>query len=347
LTEGTTDLPAGAALSANPAKPESAAAGLGGVAPENRSIRLRHSSTAGRLAGEDQKRKDSGELNAGNKAMGSLELFDDARRKLAGLPQQLYRRVPATQEWAEDNYYHLLIQQQVAALVAPSQFWLDYAKHDGTTPFLSQHLADASRNFTEMVLALAVLDLPFSPAKHDTKFEAGKMTFTPASPVVAFHEEIRPAAPPDGKVQILLSQNFYRFGDRYREENGERFDKLVTEEFVVQTVYGGQLVVTNPTPSSQRLTVLVQTPVGSIPLANGRFTHGVPLDLEPYHTQTIDFLFYFPKAGTFSHYPAHVAKNEALVAAASPFTFHVVDKPSKLDNTARAHKWAISAVWRI
>ena len=68
------------------------------------------------------------------------------------------------------------IQQQIADLVPVSPFWLDYARHDGKAPFLSRHLADASRNFTEMMFALAVLDLPFEAGKHDVKFDGGKMT---------------------------------------------------------------------------------------------------------------------------------------------------------------------------
>ena len=83
-------------------------------------------------------------------------------------------------------------QLRLAGLVPPGPFWLDYVRHaDG--PFLSPHLADASRNFTEMAFALAALDLPFEPGKHEVKFDGGKMTLTPAGPAVAFHEEVRPA----------------------------------------------------------------------------------------------------------------------------------------------------------
>ena len=107
----------------------------------------------------------------------------------------------------------------------------------------------------------------------------------------------------------------------------------MTDEFVVHTVYGCQVVVTNPTSARQKLSVLVELPVGSIPLANGRYTRSVSLDLEPFRTQTIDYFFYFPRPGEFKHFPVHVAKNEQHVAAAQPVTFHVVAKPSKLDTT--------------
>src|SRR5204862_1844371 len=131
---------------------------------------------------------------------------------------------------------------------------------------------------------------------HDVQFAGGTMTMKPAGRVIAFHEEVRPAAGSSGPLPILVSQNFYRHGDRYREENGEKYDKFVTGEFVVHTVYGCQVVVTNPTSSRQKLNVLLQLPVGAIPVNNGQFTRSVPIDLQPYHTQTIDYFFYFPKA---------------------------------------------------
>ena len=66
-------------------------------------------------------------------------------------------------------------------------------------------------------------------------------------------------------------------------------------------------------------------------MANGQATKTVLLDLEPYRTHLVDYQFYFPKPGQFSHFPVHVAKAEVLVAAATPFTFNVVEKPTKLD----------------
>ncbi len=182
-----------------------------------------------------------------------------------------------------------------------------------------------------MMFALSVLDLPLNAGKLEAKFDNGKLTIVPATTAVAFHEEVHAAGAPAKNVQILVSQNFYRNGDRFREENGERFDKFICDEFVMQTAYGCQLVITNPTSSRQKLTVLIQTPVGSIPVANGQPTKSVQLDLEPYRTQTIDYLFYFPQPGRFAHFPVQVAKNENLVAAAAPFVFNVVAKPSKLD----------------
>jgi len=258
--------------------------------------------------------------------------YRDDREKF--IPRALYRKLDPTMEWAENNYYKLLITQQTGDLVPVNRFWADYAATDGKGTYLSRSLPVASSNFTEMMFALSMLDLPFEPAKHDVKFAAGKMSLTPGSRMIAFHEEVRPAEGKGGQLPILVSQNFYRHGDRYREENGEKYDKFVTDEFVVHNVYGCQVVVTNPTSSRQKLNVLMQLPVGALPVAGGRYTKSVQMNLEPYHTQTIDYLFYFPIPGKFAEFPVHVAKNELYVASAQPFTFNVVSKATKLDTTS-------------
>ena len=260
-------------------------------------------------------------------------LFYEKQRNIE-IVRQLYRNVDPTQELAENNYYRLPVQQQVAALIPVNEFWADYAKHDGKLPFLSRHFTDGSRTFTEMVFTLAVLDLPFVAGKHDTKFDGTRMTLTPATPLIAFHEEVRPVDGKGGHVPVLASENFYKATDRFRDEGGEKLDKFVTDEFVVHTVYGCQVVVTNPTSSRQKLSVLVQLPIGAIPVANGQFTRSVPLDLEPYRTATVEYQFYFPKPGRFVHFPVNVAKNEQFVIATAATTFTVVEKPSKLDTAS-------------
>jgi hypothetical protein len=260
-------------------------------------------------------------------------LFFDSTDSPMQAPQlrQLYRKLDQTMEWAENNYHHLTIDQQHAGLVTVNAFWKDFAQHDPVGPFLSRNLAEASHNFPEMLLALAVLDLPFKSPKHETKFDGPNMTLTPGGPLVVFHEEIKPTAAADTSNKVLISQNFFRYGDRTRLEAGEQVDKFVTDEFLRQVVYGCQVVVTNPTSTRQKLNVLLQIPVGSIPVLNSLATQTVHISLEPYHTQTLDYHFYFPGAGQFAQFPVHVARNESLIASTPAVTLNVVDKPTKID----------------
>ncbi len=276
-------------------------------------------------------REDLGETSAEMDAFSGGRFFDNGTLADRKELRQLYRKLDKTREWAEDNYYHLTMDQQTAELVTVNAFWKDFATHDPSAPFLSRNMAEASRNFPEILLALAVLDLPFEAPEHESKFDGTRMTLIPGGPLVVFHEEIQPSAGPTGAAQLLVSQNFFRYGDRQRVENGETVDKFVTDEFLIHTVYGCQVVVTNPTSTRQRLNVLIQIPRGSIAVLNGKPTSTFHIELEPYHTQTVEYHFYFPSAGQFVHFPVHVAKNEQLVAVAEPATLNVVDRPTRFD----------------
>ena len=110
-----------------------------------------------------------GERHGGGQLPNPTEVMEWQQKKARALAR-LYRKVDVTQEYAENNYYKLPIQQQIAGLIPVSRFWLDYSRHTGNGPFLSPSLPEASRNFTEMMFALSVLDLPFTPAKHDIQF---------------------------------------------------------------------------------------------------------------------------------------------------------------------------------
>lgn len=245
--------------------------------------------------------------------------------------RQLYEKLDKTQEWAENNYYKLPIEQQIADLVGVNALWRDYVEHDPARPFQSRYFAEANANFTEMMFALSVLDLPFEPAEHKSDLADNTLTLTAGSPMIVFHEEIRPTGDIIEQTPILVSQNFFRHGDRYRQVDNERLDKFVTDEFLVHTVYGCQVVITNPTSSPQKLDVLLQIPLGAIPVLNGQETRSVHLDLQPYNTQTVEYHFYFPATGRYPHYPVHVAKNEKLLAHADSLTLTVVEQLSRID----------------
>ncbi len=216
-------------------------------------------------------------------------------------------------------------------------FWCDLAEHDSDQPFFSINFATASSSFSEMMFVLALLDLPPRSAEHVTSFDNATMTLTAGSDMVVFHQEIKPAIPLAEKTPVLVSQNFFRNDDRYRFVDNERIDKFVSDEFLVQTAYGCQVVVTNPTSTPQKLDLLLQIPRGSMPLLNGQATRSVHVDLQPFNTQTIEYLFYFPVSGQFEHYPVQVAKKEQLVAFADALLFNVVDRLTLIDRQSWAY----------
>jgi hypothetical protein len=263
-------------------------------------------------------------------------VFFEKQGGLREASRRFFQKLDKTQEWAENNYYHLPIRQHVASRVMVNAFWRDYATHDTKAPFLSKAFPETATNFTEMMLALAVLDLPFKAAEHDEKVAGLSYTLKPKSPLLLFHREICESPRETLPGGVLVAQQFFRADDRERIENGERFDKLVTEEFLPGVVYGAQVVLTNPTGSRQKLQVLLQIPVGAMPVKNGFYTRGVYIVLEPYSTQTQEYFFYFPTIGDYQHYPVTLARNDKVVGSATPFTFHVVEKLSKIDMTSWA-----------
>jgi len=257
--------------------------------------------------------------------------FKEKDRERRESARRFYQKLDKTEEWVENNYYHLPIEQQVAGLVSVNGFWKDYAGFDGKAGFLSPNIAEASRSFTEMMMALAVTDLPFKSAEHKTDLKGARLELTPKNSAIVFHKEIKHVKSAEDAKVILVSQNFFARDDRYRHENNERFDKFVTEEFRTHRVYGCRVALTNPTSSRRKIDVLLQIPEGAMPVLNGFYTRSLHRRLDPYATQTVEFFFYFPASGKYRHYPVHVAQGETLIASAEPFVFNVKTKLTKLD----------------
>ena len=272
---------------------------------------------------------------------GTLPRSDMVRR---GATRGFYRKMPKEKEWAENNYYHVLIQNQLSDLVKINAFWRDYAAHlaeGGDGLFLTEHVAVPTSNFSEMMLALAVLDLPTQAGEHVSEQQEAKYSVEAASPTIVFHKQIQEAALSDDKTPVLVGQNFFRHDDRYLQVDGEKRDKYVTEEFLSGVVYGCQVVVTNPTSATQKLDVLVQIPEKAMPVLGSKRTRSQSVELGPYATQKLEYYFYFPKTGDFAHYPVHIARDEAVAAWAEPFTFHVVERLSKIDKAS----WDYISQW--
>ena len=258
-------------------------------------------------------------------------LSDLGRRKQV---MELYREPEVTRQYAENNYWHRRRFDQGASLITINEFWHDFAVQPAGEPFCSSHFALVTNSFAEMMLALAMLDLPLALAEPTVPVRDGsRATYQTALPMLLVRQEIRPAQPAATQADVLLSQNFFCQEDRFQFENGERSDRFVTGEFLVGVIYGCQVVLTNPTSMPRKLDLLLQIPRGAVPVQRGFMTRGMAISLEAYATSKIEYLFYFPAAGEFAHFPAHVAKDGALIASANvqPKVLHVVDLPTEVD----------------
>ena len=275
------------------------------------------------------------ETQSSRAALKGLALSQDLEARAE--TRKLYRAPEATRRFVEHNYWHLPIEQQNGDLIEANAFWSDYAKARGDRPFLSNHFPEAAGNFAEMMLALAVLDLPFVPGKHEIERLERGLFIRAAGPLLLLRQEIRPADPASRPSPILLNQNFFRLDDRFVHDGNRRLDKFETDEFLTGVAYGCQVVLTNPGSTPEELELLLQIPEGAIPLQASRETRGLPVQIEPFGTARFEFSFYFPEVGRFPHYPAHASRDGEQVASAAPMTLNAVAEPSRVDATSWEH----------
>lgn len=251
-----------------------------------------------------------------------------------GRMRQLFRKADKTKELVENHYYHRAIAEQNADLIQLNDFWLDYARAASEDGFLSGRFPLAASNAAEAILALSVLDLPFSAPPLKSVVTGVGLSVVSSSPAIVFHEEVKPTPRAAGKARVLVSQDFYPADARHRMADGKQVDNFVTDEFIAGTPYACDVVITNPGSLPIDLDVLVQVPAGAIALEGGKLTKSLPARIEPYNTWKPTFVFYFPKAGDFDHHPVEIAHRGEVIARAEPFRFHVVDRPTKVDRTS-------------
>jgi len=300
---------------------------------------------------EDAKKdKDRGELRrqAAEPQAGGDDLFLGQTRKneveelkresdQRGAAKRLFRAVQPTRLVVERNYWQRRAHEATPDVVAPNRFWLDYATAPAGQPFVSSSVLEAGGSFLEAMFALSVLDLPFTAGEHSVTADGDRRTLRAATPLLLVRKEVTRTEPVADQTPLLVGQNLFRLDDRYRFENGERRDAYVTGEFLVDVGYGCQVVVTNPTSSKRSVELLLQIPAGALPLNRGFWTKGMPVELQPYATATVEYAFYFPTGGDYLHYPVHASEKGRLAAAAEPRTLHVVAVPTTIDTTSWEH----------
>ncbi len=320
-------MPAPASMSA-PLGAMMAAYGAGGAAGKDESTRAHRISRGGPSADDGMFGEPDGPPSAGGAPAKAAKRFA-AKKQARAAQREFFRDLDQTEEWAENNYYRHPIEAQNADLIPTNAFWREFAAWNGKGAFLSEHAAAAAGSYTEALLALAVIDLPFAPTAHEAQVKGVKFSLTAGSDAVIFHREIKPAEAAKDPAPILISQNFFRHSDRFEYIDDEQVEKYVTEEFLTHVVYGLHVVVTNPTSARQRLDLLVQIPTGALAVLGSRATHSKHLAIDAFETVSHEVYFYFPAPGQFGHFPVHASRDGRVVAAASAVTLNVVREPSR------------------
>jgi hypothetical protein len=251
--------------------------------------------------------------------------------------RELYRAPEHTRAWVESDYWHVRIENAGPGLITANRFWLDFAARNPAEPFRSPNFAEAAGTLSEMMLALAVLDLPFEAGEHTTDLAGSRLTLRAGSPLLVVRKDVLPARPSEDSSPLLMSQDVFRLDEPWRLEGSERRDAFLTGELQVDVAYGCRVVLTNPTSTPRRLEELLQIPQGSLPVRAGFRTRSFDVALQPYSTEKLEYAFYFPAPGTFPHYPAHASRDGALVASVPAVQRVVVPVPSALDTKSWEH----------
>ncbi len=247
----------------------------------------------------------------------------------------MFESLAATRKWAESNYDRLLLLNQNAEVISPSPFWLDYLRHDGNGPFLSENVHLAARNIHEALLALAVLGLPIESQKGHLGIEGDRWVLKDSGPCVSYIQGIVSADGLDGESKLLLSENFYL-------ANADASAKSLDRNAMVAGVpYRGRVVMTNPTGNALHIQLLMQIPQGAIALEGGRSVTVREFDLAPFSTQETSHVFYFPVPGDFQHYGARASQEKKIIASQESLPVKVLDRPANVDDAS----WGFIASW--
>ena len=110
------------------------------------------------------------------------------------------------------------MREQNADRISVNPFWEDYANHSVKTPFLSTNFPVASHNFTEMICALSLMDLPFAASEHQMQSKDNTLTLIPRSVAIVFHESNEKTIDKRKDVEIRGRQKYLRFADEQQEE---------------------------------------------------------------------------------------------------------------------------------
>ena len=240
-----------------------------------------------------------------------------------------FKNLEKTKEYAERHYYNLKTVEEGSTLITNNTFWVELAKHlidhGLEVPFLSSKFIYCARNHATMLSVLAFLGLPFELGSHNYKNLSGKgLEIQVSTNLIIFNKEIKECQS-NLKNDLLVAQRFFDPLDRYQvsdEEPDVKFEKDV-DEFIIDKIYGCEIIVTNLSVTRQEFQVLYEIPEGSIPVQKNDYTKSTTLVVNSFTTQTLDYSFYFPKNGEFKVCPSNISRNGLVLAVAKENCFDV------------------------
>lgn len=215
---------------------------------------------------------------------------------------------------------------QSKSLVSQNLFWVDYAEflaNQTQKEFLSTNFTECTTPM-EVFFAGCLLALPSrndQPKHKRQPDEARGLTITAGSNLILFKKEIK-------TVPINLEQDFM-VTHRYRREDGhgnEDEEEAVPKEFLINTPYSCEVIMTNVSPYVKDFNLLYQIPFGSLPIYKTKYMRSNPFKLSSFSTERTKFFFYFPTPAIKPHYPSNVSVDDKVTARAEFNMLNVVKR---------------------
>ncbi|CAO3597469.1 unnamed protein product [Absidia cylindrospora] len=219
-----------------------------------------------------------------------------------------YQYMAPTSEWSEKEYYG-----EASELTKVNQFWIDYLENN-LSIFVSGNAIYATTNITEMIFALALIDLPI---KSDTKYTVttdsttGKTTIAATTPLIVFYRSLKKYTQSlSANPTLLLGQHIF---ERSKNTNDSTDDQHVVDpsQLLARTPYGWHLAVSNISTKTVICEVTLQIPTGAVPLGETPYCQSKNIMIRPYTTwHEVVGNFYFPTQGTFNHFAVTVGEQQ-------------------------------------
>jgi hypothetical protein len=233
-----------------------------------------------------------------------------------------YQAIKPTERWVESAWYRILQTSSTHDRIPLNRFWLEFAQTEADKKFVSASFGLCRANLSDSILAMAVLDLPETSNEGKTEVDGKSIKWTPENTSIVFHQQV--ASQEMNAGQIMVSENFFDPADRHQMVDNRQADKFLDGPFYRGKLYGGQVVVTNPTSTPQSIQLLMQVPAGSIAVNRSHPTRSTTVELGSFASSSVEYWFYFPEAGELDHFPAHASDTTGILAHATPSTLNVL-----------------------
>ena len=264
------------------------------------------------------------------------------RKRAEMRSKKLFEQIEKTTEYQETYYWNTRWKLDIIN----NKFWSQYAIYllddkITSTDFLSKWFPFAQSSTNEILLAMAVMDLPLNTDNkqprnnqisyiyNDKKSINHNVTIKSETPTLLFIKQLKQAnteitnakSDPNQEQSILVHTNYFDPKQKYiQNEQNEKIEKFIDPlDMRPIKVYGMSIVITVISSVSQPINILKQIPTGSIALNDGYETRVDFITMQPYTVKKFEIYFYFPSIGTFQQYPIIVYKSDSgIIASSSP-----------------------------